>query len=534
MLEKLLGKTRGNAEQQTLEGLLQVCRRLLDEPGEVDGLTLAREAIARYLGLSASLQEQFLTALAEQFGPDPQALLEQAQRYARSCSPQDLISLSTIAHSPRQELMQRVNRAPGGTAAIVGMRSRLLACLEQSPVARALEDELKRLLQTWFNPGFLKLVRVDWHSPAALLEKLITHEAVHEVDGWSDLRRRMKSDRRCFAFFHPAMPEEPLIFVEVALLDQMPSAMAPLLNRRAPPGPAVSLVAEAYKVAAFYSISNCQPGLRGVSMGSFLIKQVVQQLREEMPDLRLFCTLSPVPGFAGWLTKIRRIDSGQLKPVQVESLNRDLAELRECFGQDLVGLIARDVASAEKRSMALHETTDSDRAAKLPDLHESPESAIDAGSRRRREDPPSAQIASVTQRNCLNELNQTAPGAFAASAKSEHGLARWLPGRGAAPTESGPLEYQQLRRLCAFYLMHCVTADADPEARFHLRNGASLARINLRANLSEPGIAQSFGLMVNYCYELTDIEKNHQAFMQGRVAASREVTALPARRAATA
>ena len=158
----------------------------------------------------------------------------------------------------------------------------------------ALEADLLHLFSSWFNPGFLQMRRVDWNSPAKLLEKIIHHEAVHAIDGWDDLRRRLQPDRRCFAFFHPQLPDEPLIFVEVALLPDMPAAIAPLIDKASTPLPP-----ERFRVAAFYSISNCEPGLRNVSLGNFLIKSVAEQLQRELPRIKTFCTLSPVPGLCG-------------------------------------------------------------------------------------------------------------------------------------------------------------------------------------------------------------------------------------------
>jgi malonyl-CoA decarboxylase len=204
--------------------------------------------------------------------------------------------LSQAAEPPRQELLRRLNRAPGGTHAIVGMRVKLLDALRKDSELAQVDDDFRHLLSSWFNPGFLELRRVDWNAPATLLEQVIQHEAVHEVRDWNDLRRRLQQDRRCFGFFHPAIASEPLIFVEVALLPAMASEIASLIDTNAEPGDAAS-----FQTAVFYSISNCQPGLRGVSLGNFLIKQVVDTLSREFPRIREFCTLSPVPGFREWL-----------------------------------------------------------------------------------------------------------------------------------------------------------------------------------------------------------------------------------------
>ena len=192
-----------------------------------------------------------------------------------------------------------MNRAPGGTALIVQMRRQLLRALPLHPQLAAVEADFFHLLSSWFNPGFLEMQQVDWNSPAQLLEKIIQHEAVHAIDGWDDLRRRLQPDRRCFAFFHPQLPGEPLIFVEIALVPEMPAAIAPLIEKAAQP-----VEPKQYKVATFYSISNCQPGLRGVSLGNFLIKRVAERLHAEFPSIRTFCTLSPMPGFVRWLDEV--------------------------------------------------------------------------------------------------------------------------------------------------------------------------------------------------------------------------------------
>jgi malonyl-CoA decarboxylase len=195
---------------------------------------------------------------------DPAKVLEAAQQYAATPTVQTLKNLTSVAEPPRQELLRRLNRAPGGTALIVQMRRQLLRVLPLHPQLAAVEADFFHLLSSWFNPGFLEMQQVDWNSPAQLLEKIIQHEAVHAIDGWDDLRRRLQPDRRCFAFFHPQLPAEPLIFVEIALVPQMPAAIAPLIEKAAQP-----VESKQFKVATFYSISNCQPGLRGVSLGNF-------------------------------------------------------------------------------------------------------------------------------------------------------------------------------------------------------------------------------------------------------------------------
>lgn len=286
------------ADERALRALMLACKRLLSERGKANSVAIARDLAARFAALSDELQTRFFARLARDFSPDPQAVLAGAQAYAAEPSVDNLIALTTLAEPPRQELLRRINRAGGGTAALVRMRHSLLARLAAQPELRALEADMLHLLSSWFNPGFLQLQRVGWNSPAQLLEQIIRHEAVHEIDGWDDLRRRLLPDRRCFAFFHPQLPDEPLIFVEVALLPAMPDAIEPLIGKRADP-----VDPRRFKVAAFYSISNCQPGLRGVSLGNFLIKRVAEELKRELPQLKAFCTLSPIPGFAAWLGK---------------------------------------------------------------------------------------------------------------------------------------------------------------------------------------------------------------------------------------
>jgi malonyl-CoA decarboxylase len=281
--------------------LLTDCRRLLSVRGEGNSTQLAAAIVARLDGLPDAERHRFFDRLASDFSPDPARVLAAAQAYAASPDAVHQVALTREAEPLRQELFRRLNRAPGGTAALVRLRRALLERLPRQKSLAAVESDLLHLLSSWFNPGFLEMRRVDWDSPAQLLEQIIRHEAVHEIDGWDDLRRRLQPDRRCFAFFHPQLPHEPLIFVEVALVPEMSGAIAPLIDKRATP-----LAPEHFKVAVFYSISNCQPGLRGVSMGNFLIKRVAEQLKRELPQLKTFCTLSPVPGFMGWLTRVPR------------------------------------------------------------------------------------------------------------------------------------------------------------------------------------------------------------------------------------
>ncbi|MFZ5540665.1 MAG: malonyl-CoA decarboxylase domain-containing protein, partial [Pseudomonadota bacterium] len=272
------------------------CRALIRERGEASGAAAARDALAAYRALDETQRVRFFDALARDFSPDPDAVLQAAQAYRENPSPQTLARLEEVVEPPRQELFRRLNMAPGGTAALVDMRLQVLLGLEAHPQWRVIDSDLRHLLRSWFNRGFLTLARIDWRTSAIVLEKLIAYEAVHQIQGWDDLRRRLQADRRCFAFFHPQLPDDPLIFIEVALTRGMSAKVQPLLDVNAPVA-----APELANCAMFYSITNCQEGLRGISFGNFLIKQVAVELRSEFPRIRRFATLSPIPGFRAWL-----------------------------------------------------------------------------------------------------------------------------------------------------------------------------------------------------------------------------------------
>ena len=313
------------ADSTPLRLALADCRRLLSVRGEANGPLLAQAIVQRIESLDETQRARFFDRLASDFSPDPEAVLQAAQAYAAEPDATRLVRLTRLAEPPRQELFRRLNGAPGGTAALVRLRRALLEKLPRQPQWLAVEADLLHLLSSWFNPGFLEMRKVDWNSPAQLLEQIIRHEAVHEIDGWDDLRRRLQPDRRCFAFFHPQLQGEPLIFVEVALLPEMAGAIAPLIDKRSPP-----LAPEKFKVAVFYSISNCQPGLRNVSLGNFLIKRVAEHLKRELPQLRTFCTLSPIPGLMAWLQRVEANALGDAAQA--------LVLLRERCGGDLAVL----------------------------------------------------------------------------------------------------------------------------------------------------------------------------------------------------
>jgi malonyl-CoA decarboxylase len=431
MLDELRLAAARQRANHLLRSLVVGCKRLLSERGETNSMAIARQLVERIDMLPEEQLGGFFEYLAQQLGPDPQQVLRAAQAYADKPDAQRQIALTQAAEPPRQELLRRLNRTPGGTGMLVRMRRALLHRLPRQPELMGVEADLLHLFSSWFNPGFLQMRRVDWNSPAKLLEKIIHHEAVHAIDGWDDLRRRLQPDRRCFAFFHPQLPDEPLIFVEVALLPEMPQAIAPLIDKASTP-----LAPERFRVAAFYSISNCEPGLRNVSLGNFLIKSVAEQLQRELPRIRSYCTLSPVPGFAAWLL-------GDPDFVALPHLRRNVVADYDAAREHLRELCGGDLAALQRT--ATHDKLDKESLAAL-------------------------------------------------------------------------------LTLCSAYLLHVSpTPEGDPVARFHLDNGARLERLNAHGNMSPKGLKQSFGIMVNYLYDLDKIEASHEKFKQGEVARSRAV-----------
>jgi len=277
--------------------LISLCEALVSGRGEASGTAIAGEILDRYRHLNDAQRLAFFEALTRDFGPDREKLARAIESWRARRSDEDASDLHFASEPRRQELVRRLNRAPGGTSDLVAMRADLLRLMNGHSELATLDRDVSHLLSSWFNRGFLVLRRIDWSTPANILEQIIRYEAVHEIRDWDDLRRRIDPiDRRCYAFFHPALVDEPLIFVEVALTESIPGAIAPLLaeDRQLVP-------TERARTAVFYSISNTQRGLGGISFGSFLIKQVVEELRRELPKLENFVTLSPVPDFMRWL-----------------------------------------------------------------------------------------------------------------------------------------------------------------------------------------------------------------------------------------
>lgn len=399
-----------------------LCANLLSQKGEVLGTALARETLSAYGALDDAARRDFFDQLRDVYAPDHDAVIAAADAYRDGPTPETLHALAASVESPRQEILRRLNMAPGGTAALVAMREDLLDLLAENKDLAVVDADFSHLLGSWFNRGFLNLQRIDWRTPAHVLEKLIQYEAVHEITGWEDLRRRLADDRRCFAFFHPALPDEPLIFVEVALVKGMAGAVQPLLDADGETGDPAKA-----DTAIFYSINNCQTGLRGISFGNFLIKQVVEELRAEMPNLTTFATLSPVPGFCKWLAWKEK--DGSFSPEDKDAV-----------------------------------------------------AALGSGG----------WVDSDVEREALRE---------------------------------------PLMRLCAHYLAGEKRGGRplNAVARFHLGNGARLEHINWLGDTSANGITQSAGILVNYLYDLSALERQHEAYAnEGTVAVSDDVAVLAA------
>ena len=295
----LIGPRRAaSSPRRDVRELVTLCETLLTERGEFSGRRLATDALLAYALLDAESRELFFDRLVTDFSPPPDALSRAADAYRADPTQANLIRLQNAVEPPRQELFRRLNQGEGGTAVLVEMRKHLLATLGNHPERAGIDADLAHLFRSWFNRGFLFLQRIDWGTSALILERLVEYEAVHQITGWPDLRRRLDADRRCYGFFHPALPNQPLIFIEIALVEGLPAKVQPLLDPQAP-----VLDPAAADCAAFYSITNCHDGLRGVSFGNMLIKQVVEELRRDFPRIKTFATVSPVPGFADWLTR---------------------------------------------------------------------------------------------------------------------------------------------------------------------------------------------------------------------------------------
>ena len=439
--ERLQATLRRGNESLSPRALRRLLADLQDvvapQVSELEGGRRAQVVAGWYGQAEPEERRDMWLLLCEQFAPDATRFQSARQRYEAAAGTADEgqaeISLRRALVSPRTRLMQRFAVFPEGMRFLVDLRAELLPQLKSDKRLVALDADLEHLFTTWFDVAFLELRRLSWDSPASLIEKLIKYEAVHDIRSWADLKNRLDSDRRCYGFFHPRLPNEPLIFVEVALVDRISSSITPLLDEAAAPADLKKAT-----TAIFYSISNTQPGLRGVSFGDSLIKHVVETLTAEFPRLRTFATLSPIPGFRGWLGK----NAGAM----LERLD-------------------------EKRRTELGR-------------------AVGA------EPPQSAHLLAAADKAL--ELDARSP-------------------------------VRQMLMECAAYYLGRELQDGKPVdavARFHLGNGARVERLNWAGDPSAKGMKQSFGLMVNYLYDLKRIDKHRNLLAQGKVPVSGDIDSL--------
>jgi malonyl-CoA decarboxylase len=439
-LQATLRKTDEALSPRALRRVLGALQAVIDpRVSEVEGGRRAQAIAIAYAGATPEERRDHWALMSEHFAADARKLEAARDQHQAAVGTaeegQAELRLRRALVSPRMRLLQRFAAEPEGMRFLVDLRADLLPSLKADKRLLALDAELEQLFSTWFDVAFLELRRIDWNSPASLIEKLIRYEAVHAIKGWADMKNRLDdSDRRCYGFFHPRLPNEPLIFVEVALVDRISDAIAPLLDEAAAPvQPARATT------AIFYSISNTQNGLRGVSFGDSLIKRVVETLQAELPRLKTFATLSPIPGFRAWLAKNAAALLGRLD---------------------------------EKRSAELGRLVGS-----LPPTAERVLAAMDAAS---------------------DTFEARSP------------LRQWL------------------LQAAAEYLGHALNdgTPADPVARFHLGNGARVERLNWAGDLSPKGQKQSYGLMVNYLYDLKRLDKHRDGLAQGKVAVSGDIDGL--------
>ena len=406
--------------------------------GQVSARTRAAELGETYLILNREGRKRFLELLARDFDVNNQELEVSIRQRLECTDPEERRKLNLELRNklvpPRTTLLRQFNGLEEGVKFLVDLRAELLPLAANDPALKTLDQDILRLLCSWFDIGFLDLQRITWETPAALLEKLIKYESVHAITSWEDLKNRLRDDRRCFAYFHPRMPHEPLIFVEVALVSGISSNIAELLDETKP-----MLNPSKTDTAIFYSISNCQAGLAGVAFGNFLIKNVVKDLIAKYPNLKTFSTLSPIPGFLAYL---------QNHQDEINFSTKELKSLKE---------INEEADSKELFFTELNKMGD--------DLREGRDTVL------------------------------------------------------------RPI----LLRLCSQYLLLAKRGKQahDRVSHFHLSNGARIERINWAADLSAKGLDQSAGIMVNYLYVLSNIEKNHENYAgNGEIAVSSAVSKL--------
>ncbi|MBD1162782.1 malonyl-CoA decarboxylase family protein [Pelagibacterales bacterium SAG-MED12] len=398
-------------KKNDLESIISLCDDLISNKGAAFGITVARDITDLYQTLSPEKKLLFFKKINEKFRPNHTKVSEAIDLYKAEQNDKNLFKLFITSEGQRRELFRRMNMSPNGISTIVSLREDLLKILNENKELKPLDNDLRELFKSWFNPGFLKLAKITWDTKAAVLEKIIQYERVHKIKDMNELKRRLGEDRRFFSYFHPALDDEPIIFVQVALTNGLGKSIQEIMKPSSE-GP------KKYDTATFYSISNCQEGLSRVTLGNFLIKRVVYEIQEELPNIKNFGTLSPIPGFRDWFTT-----------------------LDEKIIQNILG--------------------------KIP----------------------------------YNNVS------FLKSSDLKVGDGRIVSNKYA------------IIKLVAHYLMNEKNKKGLPindVCRFHLGNGAIIDDININANVSEVGLNRSFGVMVNYLYELKNIEKNHEDYINNK------------------
>ena len=395
-------------KKNDLGSILSLCDDLISNKGAAFGITVARDITELYQTLSIENKILFFKSINEKYRPSFTKVNEAIDVYKNSQNEKTLSDLFKVSEGKRRELFMRMNMAPNGTSIIVSLREDLLKILKENKDLVSLDEDLKHLFKSWFNPGFLKLKKITWDTKAAILEKIIKYERVHHMKDMNELKRRLGEDRRFFSYFHPALEDEPIIFVQVALTNGLGRSIQEITKQS-------SGDEKKYDTATFYSISNCQEGLSRVTLGNFLIKRVVYEIQEELPHIKNFGTLSPIPGFVDWFSYL---EESKIKNI-----------LGNIKNQDLMFLKSKDLKIGDKRIIDNKEA-----------------------------------IIKLVSHYIVNEKNSDG-----------------LP--------------------------------VNDVSRFHLGNGAIVEDIIINANISDIGFKRSFGVMVNYLYELKNIEKNHEEYM---------------------
>ena len=407
--QKLFKKSE--IKKNDLDSIISLCDDLISNKGAAFGITVARDITDLYQTLSPDNKLLFFKKVNEKYKPSHTKVSEAIEIYKKTQTDTNLSKIFNVSEGKRRELFRRMNMSPNGISTIVSLREDLLNVLNENKDLQVLDDDLRELFKSWFNPGFLKLTKITWDTKAAILEKIMKYERVHKIKDMDELKRRLGEDRRFFSYFHPALEDEPIIFVQVALTNGLGKSIQEIMKPR-------SEGDKKYDTATFYSISNCQEGLSRVTLGNFLIKRVVYELQEELPNIKNFGTLSPIVGFRDWFLTL---EENKIKNI-----------LGKIPYENISFLKSKDLKIGDIRI-----TQNKDALIRL------------------------------VAHYLVNEKNQ-----------------KLLP--------------------------------ANDVCRFHLGNGAIIDDIVVNANISDVGFNRSFGVMVNYLYELKSIEKNHEDYINNK------------------